>query len=54
LMAKRGVYYDLYMSQFRREQQGEEETTPAPEPSLASAVSGSRGDGHRPRAAVDA
>jgi ATP-binding cassette, subfamily B, multidrug efflux pump len=44
LMAARGKYYDLYMSQFRRETGEEEEER---QPVSASADEGVRGDGHR-------
>jgi len=44
LMAARGKYYDLYMSQFRRETDEEEEER---QPVSASAGEGVRGDGHR-------
>jgi ATP-binding cassette subfamily B multidrug efflux pump len=44
LMAARGEYYDLYMSQFRRET-GEEGAEQQPVPAVADA--GVRGDGHR-------
>jgi ABC-type multidrug transport system fused ATPase/permease subunit len=43
LMAARGKYHDLYMSQFRRETDEEEERQPVP----ASVDAGARGDGQR-------
>jgi ABC-type multidrug transport system fused ATPase/permease subunit len=44
LMAARGKYYDLYMSQFRRETDEEGEPQPVP----AGADAGVRGDGRQP------
>ena len=50
LMAQRGVYYNLYMSQFRREEQAETSGAPRPQPvpvlDPAAAVQ-DKGDGHR-------
>jgi ATP-binding cassette subfamily B protein len=43
LMAQRGRYYELYMSQFRRQEQEEEEEMPV------GALE--RGDGRRPQLA---
>jgi ATP-binding cassette subfamily B multidrug efflux pump len=49
LMAQRGVYYNLYMSQFRREEQVETATAPRPQPvpiPEPAAAEPDKGDGH--------
>jgi ABC-type multidrug transport system fused ATPase/permease subunit len=50
LMAQRGVYYNLYMSQFRREEQAETSGAPRPQPVPVlepTAAVQDKGDGHR-------